>query len=89
MQKKPYAKQISVLKDALRILANDIQSDDGIANSVVSQAANVIDDFEKLREKSIAVIEWYYRDGSVGGAVDPMDELRQSVGVSEDWLRRK
>ncbi|NBW23760.1 MAG: hypothetical protein EBR82_89025 [Caulobacteraceae bacterium] len=40
------------------------------------------------RHKQIAVLEWYFRDGSVGGAEDPMYELMRAVGVTEEWLRR-
>jgi hypothetical protein len=41
-----------------------------------------------IRDAAIAVLEWYFRDGSVGGAEDPMYELMRSVGVTEEWLRR-
>ena len=71
---------------ALRVLARDIQSDDGIANSCIAEAADRI---ERLQEKSIDVLEWYFRDGSVGGACDPMHELKDAVGVTEEWLCRK
>jgi|GEM_PF-6753912 len=42
-----------------------------------------------IRLRSIAVLEWYFRDGSVGGACDPMDELMQALGITEEWLCRK
>ena len=42
-----------------------------------------------IRSKAIDVLEWYHRDGSVGGACEPMDELRVAVGVTEEWLCRK
>jgi len=41
-----------------------------------------------IRDAAIAVLEWYFRDGSVGGAEDPMYELMRAVGVTEEWLRR-
>jgi len=42
-----------------------------------------------MRAKAIDVLEWYYRVGDVGGAVEPMDELCKVVGVTEEWLCRK
>jgi hypothetical protein len=42
-----------------------------------------------IRSKAIDVLEWYYRDGSVGGACDPMEALREVIGVTEEWLCRK
>lgn len=71
---------------ALRVLANDVQSDDGIANSCIAEAADRI---EMLQEKAIEVLEWYFRDGSVGGACDPMHALKDAAGVTETWLYRK
>jgi hypothetical protein len=41
-----------------------------------------------IRDAAIAVLEWYFRDGSVGGAEDPMYELMRAVGVTEEWLRK-
>jgi hypothetical protein len=41
-----------------------------------------------IRDAAIAVLEWYFRDGSVGGAEDPMYALMAAVGVTEEWLRR-
>lgn len=105
----------ATLVSAIRILANDIQSADGVANAAVSEAADRIEQLEAklkqahkdygceirdpcgtiweycdlMRSKAIGVLEWYYRDGSVGGACDPIEELREVVGVTEEWLRRK
>ena len=45
------------LINALRILALDIQSDDGVANSVVAQAANELEDLVKQRDEFIEVLE--------------------------------
>ena len=42
-----------------------------------------------IREKATAVLEWYHRDGSVGGACNPMEELQQALGVTDEWLNRK
>lgn len=44
---------------------------------------------EQLQRAAVAVMEWYFRDGSVGGAENPMYELMKSCGVTEEWLRRK
>jgi hypothetical protein len=46
-------------------------------------------DNKLIRDKAIAVLEWYHRDGSVGGACDPMEELQQALGVTDEWLNRK
>lgn len=103
------------LIQALRLLARDIISDDGIAQSTIREAADRIEELrvqlrkahkdygceirdpcgtiweycDSMRSKAIDVLEWYHRDGSVGGACDPMESLREVVGVTEDWLRRK
>lgn len=105
----------ATLVAAMRILANDIQSEDGVANAAISEAADRIEQLEasikqihkdygcevrdpcgtiwdyceRVRQKAIGVLEWYHRDGSVGGACDPMEELREVVGVTEEWLCRK
>lgn len=34
---------------------------------------------ERLRISAKAVVEWYNRDGSVGGAVDPMELLEEAL----------
>jgi len=46
-------------------------------------------DCSSVVSAAIAVLEWYFRDGSVGGAEDPMYELMRVCGVTEEWLRRK
>jgi hypothetical protein len=105
----------ATLVSAMRILANDIQSDDGVANAAIREAADRIEQLEAklkqvhkdygceirdpcgtiweycdlMRAKAIDVLEWYYRVGDVGGAVEPMDELCKVVGVTEEWLCRK
>lgn len=105
----------AALVSAMRILANDIQSDDGVANAAIREAADRIEQLEAklrqahkdygceirdpcgtiweycnlMRSKAIGVLEWYHRDGSVGGACDPMEDLREVVGVTEEWLCRK
>lgn len=105
----------AVLVSALRVLASDIQCDDGVANACVAEAAERIEQLEasikqihkdygceirdpcgtiweyceRVRQKAIGVLEWYHRDGSVGGACDPMEQLREVVGVTEEWLCRK
>jgi hypothetical protein len=38
---------IETLIKALRILANDIQSDDGVANAAISEAANRLEEQQK------------------------------------------
>jgi hypothetical protein len=104
----------ATLVSAMRILANDIQSDDGVANAAIREAADRIEQLEAklrqahkdygceirdpcgtiweycdlMRSKAIDVLEWYHRDGSVGGACDPMEALREVVGVTEEWLCR-
>lgn len=50
---------------ALRILANDIQSEDGIANSVISEGADRIEKLMTLVTMSYEVMELYsmgYKD---------------------------
>ncbi len=105
----------ATLVSSMRILANDIQSDDGVANAAIREAADRIEQLEasikqihkeygceirdpcgtiweyceRVRQKAIGVLEWYHRDGSVGGACDPMEQLREVVGVTEKWLCRK
>lgn len=34
----------------------------------------------KLVEAAKAVLDWYDRDGSVGGACDPMEQLTEAIG---------
>jgi hypothetical protein len=105
----------ATLVSAMRILANEIQSEDGVANAAIREAADRIEQLEAklkqvhkdygceirdpcgtiweycdlMRAKAIDVLEWYYRVGDVGGAVEPMDELCKVVGVTEEWLCRK
>ena len=69
----------------LRIMAA-LLADDGKPHAVMMQAS---DRLEQLQRAAVAVLEWYFRDGSVGGAEDPMYELMRSCGVTEEWLRRK
>jgi hypothetical protein len=51
--------------------------------------AKLIASAPAMRAAAIDVLEWYYRDGSVGGACEVMDVLREAVGVSPEWLLRK
>jgi hypothetical protein len=92
--------QTDVLIAAMRILARDVESGDGVANAAIAEAADRLkeldaklkqthDDYQLIRSKAIDVLEWYYRVGDVGGAVDPMDELLKVVGVTKEWLCRK
>lgn len=37
-----------------------------------------------LMEAGSKVIEWYDRDGSVGGACDPMEDLRAAIAPDGD-----
>ena len=76
---------VETLVSALRILAVEIQSGDGVANAAIGEAAERL---ALLHQKSLDVLHWYYRVGDVGGAVDPMDELMKAVGVTEEWLCR-
>ena len=69
----------------LRIMAA-LLADDGKPHAVMMQAADRLED---LQHAAVAVLEWYFRDGSVGGAEDPMYELMKACGVTEQWLRRK
>ena len=41
---------------------------------------------EQLQRAAMAVMEWYFRDGSVGGAEDPMYELMKSCGVTKEVI---
>ena len=48
---------MNTLINALRVLALDIQSDDGIANTVVAQAANELEDLVKQRDELLKALE--------------------------------
>ncbi len=58
-------------------------------NEHLGSSVGSSDRLEQLQRAAVAVLEWYFRDGSVGGAEDPMYELMRCCGVTEEWLRRK
>jgi len=94
---------VDTLVSALRSLSVEIQSGDGVANAAIGEAAERLallqvantamseaaEQLALLHEKSVAVLQWYYRVGDVGGAVEPMEELMKAAGVTEEWLCRK
>jgi hypothetical protein len=49
---KPWVSETSVLVKALRILAEDIQSDDGVANACIYEAA------ERIQQLSDQLAKW-------------------------------
>jgi ABC-type transporter Mla subunit MlaD len=57
---------IETLIKALRILANDIQSDDGVANAAISEAANRLEEQQKriqrLVEEGDEMLMWLGED---------------------------
>ena len=46
------------LIDALRILARDIQSDDGVANAAIAEAAQRLEALEEQLQEAIEIIEF-------------------------------
>ena len=49
---------------ALRILSNDIQSDDGVANAAIAEAADRMEEMLELIDGAYDVVEIMRTDGS-------------------------
>lgn len=68
------------LVKALRILVNDIQSEDGIANSVISEGADRIEKLLELADGVYDIIELYYPD------TENDEYLKHYQKWQNDWL---
>lgn len=71
------------LINALRILTLDIQSDDGVANSVVAQAANELEDLVKQRDDLIKLLERVVKDERSSLDFDDYKEARQAIAKAK------
>lgn len=72
-----------------KILAGDYAQFEEDGTDIDSVCEDIAEAYTKLRAKAVEVLEWYYRDGSVGGAGEPMEALQEEVDVSTEWLHRK
>ncbi len=69
--------QIEILVKAMHILANDIQSDDGVANAAIYEAAQRLEEQNqriKRMEEALYKIEFY---AATGILQDSFDEIKR------------
>ena len=69
--------QIEILVKAMHILANDIQSDDGVANAAIYEAAQRLEEQNqriKRLEEALYKIEFY---AATGILQDSFDEIKR------------
>ena len=59
-----------------------MQTEADIEGPLKQRIAKLIRENAKLREACEAVLAWYDRDGSVGGACDPMEALRAAIDAA-------
>lgn len=67
---------------ALRILANDITSDDGVANAVILEGADRIEKLLELVDGAYDIIELYSPD------TENDEHLRHYQKWQNDWLQK-
>lgn len=68
------------LNAGLRIQVSDLT---GHANVLTAKVAALEAENARMAFASRAVLDWYDRDGSVGGACDPMEDLRAALKPSK------
>ncbi len=61
---KPYESSTEDVIKALRLLAKDIQSGDGVVNAAVEEAANRMQEMLELIDGAYDIVEIYGRDDS-------------------------
>lgn len=78
---------VETLVGAMRALAADIQSKDGVANAAIAEAA---DRLERMQKASIDLL-WYFHvdDDRPTEPWPPAEALRLAVGVSVEELRKQ
>jgi hypothetical protein len=81
---------IKTLIKALRVLENDIQSDDGVANAAISEAANRLDEQQNQIQRLVKAGDKLGPHGNgycecVGGSFAACDHCR----YAEEWIKAK
>ena len=82
--------QIEILVKAMHILANDIQSDDGVANAAIYEAAKRLEEqnqrIKRLEEAGNALL-WYFCPKNTGDISFLQSEaIKQWTKAKEDKL---
>lgn len=72
---------------AIRILASEIHSDDGVANAAIAEAADAL---ERIHNAAIDLLWYFYAaDDRPTEPWPPAEALRQAVGISVEELRKQ
>ena len=78
--------ETKVLIEALRILARDIQSGDGVANAAIAEAADRLEELAKDKHRVDGFVNWLdaeiknHRSWSLYDARKQLEKLRNGLG---------
>lgn len=76
------AVETSVMSGAMRMLARDIESRDGIANAAIANAANRMDDLDRENKALREALNWYAQSSNWRREV-------RNVGPHRNWTNSR